>query len=202
MQVVSKAEFAALLGVSKARVSQYLDKGIIDAAALEGEGRSARIRVEVAREQVRQRRDITQAIVNGAAQVDAPAPVAPATETPVLPLERSVDAQLKAERLEAEQRKNRIAAREEAERAGQLLYAPQVRIEMSRLAAAINDANAAMLTDFATAIAAAYQLPQRDVLHLLRKVRREKAATVAAQARQQAGDVVAVTVADLDEAAA
>lgn len=58
---MSKAEFAELIRVSPSRISQYLSGGILDDAALVGSGRSARIRVNVAIEQIRARREPSQA---------------------------------------------------------------------------------------------------------------------------------------------
>lgn len=73
-QIVSKGEFAALLGVTPGRVSQYISGGKLDGDALVGEGRSARIRVDVAREQLRRRLDIGQRLGNGiGTRLDAPA---------------------------------------------------------------------------------------------------------------------------------
>ncbi|MCY1562405.1 hypothetical protein D9M68_997950 [compost metagenome] len=43
-----------------------------------------------------------------------------------------------------------------------------------------------MLADFAAAIAARFELPQRDVLHELRRVRTEKKAAEAERARERA----------------
>lgn len=64
-EIVSKGEFAALLGVHKSRVSQYISSGRIDGAALVGEGREQRIRVAVACEQLRRRLDPGQRLGNG-----------------------------------------------------------------------------------------------------------------------------------------
>ena len=55
--VVSKGEFARLINVTPGRVSQYIAEGKIFGPALGGEGHSAQIVVEVAREQLRKRLD-------------------------------------------------------------------------------------------------------------------------------------------------
>ena len=74
MTVVSKAEFAELMNVSRQRVSQWLSARQIDGEALVGEGRTARINVEVARQQLSARLSVSQrlgangkALLNGGA---------------------------------------------------------------------------------------------------------------------------------------
>src|SRR5271166_2768943 len=67
----TKAEFAALSGVTKGRVSQWLRTGKIDGTALVGEGRCARINIEVARRQLDARLDLSQRLgANGRAKLD------------------------------------------------------------------------------------------------------------------------------------
>ncbi|TIX19826.1 MAG: hypothetical protein E5V44_01955, partial [Mesorhizobium sp.] len=62
---MSKGDFARHINVTPGRVSQYISAGMIGKDALEGEGRSAKIIVSRAIEQIRQRRDISQALNNG-----------------------------------------------------------------------------------------------------------------------------------------
>jgi hypothetical protein len=50
---LSKVDFAAHIGVTKGRISQMIASGIIGRDAMQGEGRSARIVVEKAVEQIR-----------------------------------------------------------------------------------------------------------------------------------------------------
>lgn len=212
MQLMSKGDFATHIGVSAGRVSQYIAEGIIDRSALEGEGRSARVRVAIATDQIRTRRHVGQALGNGLqTRLSEPAPASvadasqarPATEaapsaTPV----RSDDVayQIQQERLESERRKNRLAAQDEAVRQGKLVHAEHVRAEMMRLGRQIHEENAAMLADFASAISGQYQLPQRDVLHLLRRVRAEKLAAASERARERAGGLAATVDVEVDEA--
>ncbi len=156
MQVASKGDFARIAGVSPGRVSQWIAEGKIGPDALDGEGRSARIKVDVALAQVKLRRDPGQAIGNGigtrlfADQGDAE----PKPSIPVLP-NRSDDVvyQIQQERLESERRKNRIASVDEAVKLGQLVPADEARAEMMRLARQVDEENGAMLADFASAIA-------------------------------------------------
>jgi hypothetical protein len=198
MQTLSKGDFAAHIGVSPGRVSQMIASRMIGPDALDGEGRAAKVIVARAVEQIRSKRDIGQSLGNGiSTRLDRPDDLAgqgKGTEPPPAAGEKqerppSVDDELKQERLQAERRRNRIAAEEEATRRGQLVDAVQVRAEMTRLARAVDEENAGMLSDFATAVAAEFQLPQRDVLHLLRRIRSEKKGQSAERARRRAASL-------------
>lgn len=191
MQVVTKGEFARLAEVSPGRVSQWISEGKIGADALQGEGRSARIIVERALAQVRLRRDVGQGLGNGIGTRlfdGAPEPCPPSRED-LPPRGDDVAYQIQLERLQAEKRKNRQASIEEAEHLGQLVPADAVRAQMARLARQVDEANAAMLADFANAISGRFSLPQRDVLHLLRATRNEKKGQLATVLARAANDV-------------
>jgi hypothetical protein len=76
-QIVSKSEFAAIAGVGRVRVSQYLAEKKIYGEAIVGRGRKARIRVRVALEQLGRALDVVQHLgANGRARTqgngDAP----------------------------------------------------------------------------------------------------------------------------------
>ena len=60
MAVVRKSEFAKLCNVSKGRVTQWITSGILDGAALVGEGRLAMIDVDIGRAQVMERRAVNE----------------------------------------------------------------------------------------------------------------------------------------------
>ncbi|RWB85935.1 MAG: hypothetical protein EOQ52_20510 [Mesorhizobium sp.] len=201
---MSKGDFARHINVSPGRVSQYIAAGMIGSDALQGEGRNAKVIVAKAVEQIRQRRDIGQALGNGLStrlDVDEPDEAAdggvllpadvgkPSDDSERLPKQPTVDDEIKQERLQSERRRNRVAAQEEAEKLGRLVDAGTVRAEMAKLAQAVDDENAGMLADFATAIAAQFSVPQRDVLHLLRRIRNEKKAAAADRARRRAASL-------------
>jgi hypothetical protein len=191
MRLLSKGDFAREVGISPGRVSQLIAEGKIGPDALEGEGRSARIRVDAALEQMRLRRDVGQSLGNGLnTKVFVAAPAeSPATgDGPGFAPPRTDDVayQIQLERLRSERRKNELAAVDDAVRHGGLVPADDVRQRMLRLARQVDDANAAMLADFASAVAGRFGLPQRDVLHRLREVRAEKKAAAAAVAREAA----------------
>lgn len=188
MQTMSKGDFARECNVTPGRVSQWLSEGVIGTDCLDGEGRNARIIVDRAKAQIELRRDPGQAMGNGLGTRLDFGPVEPETpDEPQRPQKRDdVAHQIQLERLEQEKRKNRRETIDEQERLGTLVPAGEVRAQMTRLAQQVDEANGAMLADFAAAIAARFELPQRDVLHELRRVRTEKKAAEAERARGRA----------------
>jgi phage terminase Nu1 subunit (DNA packaging protein) len=60
LEVVSKTEFARSVGVSPARVSQWLRDGTVSQEALLGHGRHARVKVDLALEMLRNRLDLAR----------------------------------------------------------------------------------------------------------------------------------------------
>jgi len=172
---VSKGEFAAIIGVTPGRISQYLAQGKITSAALVGHGRNAKIIVERARADLRLTLDISQRLGNGIdTRLDTD------DDMPLMDRRRfsdpepdelrkpSIDHVLKQEKLEQTRRATRNAAIADAQTAGQLTTVATAREEMIRMASSMLLTFEGSLTDFAAAIASTFKLPQRDVLHLLR----------------------------------
>ncbi|AKR58004.1 hypothetical protein XM25_19875 [Devosia sp. H5989] len=173
-QIVSKGEFARMIAVSPGRVSQMISSGMIGPDALVGEGRMARIRAALALSQIKSRRDIGQALGNGlGTRLEESATAhadfgqqAPADDEPrVLGTEDLI----KLERLAMERRRNRQAEEDDARRRGELMETKQARAEMTRMATSMLQSFEGALPDFATALAAKFELPQRDLLHELRR---------------------------------
>ncbi|RWD65508.1 MAG: hypothetical protein EOS36_07340 [Mesorhizobium sp.] len=201
MERLSRSDFAKRIGVTRGRVTQMISSGMIGPDALEGEGRAAKVIVAKAIDQIRQRRDVGQALGNGlstrldlspeeaAASDMLPAIGRPSEDGDRLLRPPTIDDEIKQERLQAERRRNRIAALEEAVRLGQLIDATSVKSDMAKLAQAVDDENAGMLADFASAVSAQFGLPQRDVLHLLRRIRTDKKAVAADRARRRAASL-------------
>ncbi len=152
----TKAEFAAMSGVTKGRVSQWLRTGKIDGAAIVGEGRHARIDVEAARRQLDARLDVSQRLgANGKAKLDG------VSSDPT-------DAAIKRQRLAQLELANERARAEAAASAGRYVEADVMRQELGRVAGRLVAAFEGALPELAAAIAAGSGLPQRDALHALR----------------------------------
>ncbi|GJD78002.1 hypothetical protein [Methylobacterium gregans] len=204
--IVSKSEFAKLCGVVPGRVTQWINEGKISGAALVGEGRSARIRVEVALRQLKLRRDVGQALANGSAtRLDIPVAFVPARAAIAAAgddvgedddgepdpyggwapdgASDDIDRKLKRAKLEAAERDNRIAAAKEAAAEGVFTETAAARSEMGKIAGQMMRIFEGALPEIATAIAAEFKIDARDVTHHLneqfRKVREQAAAAAA-----------------------
>ena len=197
---VSKSEFAALIEVHPSRVSQYISEGKISGEAIEGKGRHARIRVEIAKEQLRQLLDIDQRIgANAKARLDDAAP-----RGPLEPAPPTIDDKLKRERLEQLELANERAREDRAARAGVYVRADDARREMGRVASDLVTTFESALAEFATAVAAGSNLAHRDAVHLLRtawRSIRERSADRESRAVAVLAAVIADTNDELSDAA-
>lgn len=181
-QVATKAEFAALIGVSPGRISQYISAGKLGANELDGEGRAAKVRVPEALAALKLRLDPAQRLGNGiATRLEAvqPSPI-PAATAP-RPDDDELDRRLKQSKLDQEEAKARRAKEEERARAGIYVLAEDAKAEMAKLVGQLLQAIEGGLVDMASEIAAQHQLPQRDVIHLVRKHFREQRAKIASR---------------------
>ena len=187
-EIVSKSDFAKLCDVSPGRVTQWIVEGKISGEAIVGEGRSAKIRVEVARKQINMRRDVGQALGNGLGTRLATASTVVHEDDGAGEWDGGtddVDRKLKLSKLEASERANRMAALEEAEKTGLYTETAEVRSEMGRISGQVIRIVEGGLPEMATAIAAHFRLDGREVTHFVneqfRKVR-EQAAALAEEA--------------------
>jgi hypothetical protein len=175
-EVVTKGKFAALAGVTPARLSQWIAAGQIHGKALVGRGHRARIRVSVAQAQLKRTLDPIQHLgANGRARLGSEAADG---------IEGSVESEIKLQRLQQLELSNAKAREEAAIRSGRYLEADAVRQEMGRIAGRMAVLFEAGLVEMATAIAAKSNLPARDVLHILRttfRTIRERASKVEAE---------------------
>jgi len=188
---MSKGEFASHIGRSAACVSQYIRDGVIGADALVGEGRYARILVDVAKRQIATRRDVGQSLGNGLlTRVSGGADTPP---TVGLRGEPDTAEKIQLERLEWERRKNRQAQIEEARSAGLLVPVEDMRRALVGGLQTVVDVFTGMAPDLANEIAAVSNMPQRDVVHLVNKVitaRRAIAAKAIREATAQLPETV------------
>jgi hypothetical protein len=195
--VVTKGDFAKMIGVSPGRVSQMISEGMIGADALVGEGRMAKINASLAADQIRSRRDIGQALGNGiSTRLDMPdmpfAQTEQSPRRPTLPVEPATEDLIKLERLAAERRRNRQADEDDAKRRGELADSVQVRIEMAKIANEMLQTFEGALPEMATALAAKFELPQRDVLHELKQRFAEVRSAASERAKRKAVETPAL----------
>lgn len=177
--------------VSPGRVTQWITEGKI-ADCLVGEGRHAKIDVDKAFERLKLRLDAGQRLGNGAATV-----LAPITKQAEPSEVDALDLQLKKERLQQAQAANRKAAEEELARRGIYVRAEHASGAAGKLASTILQMFEGGMADVAAEMAAEYKLPQRDVVHFMRKRFREVRTRISAKL---AADAVAMpqTIDDTD----
>lgn len=195
MLLSSKSEFAERIGVSAARVSQYIAEGKIGPAEMEGEGRYARIRTEAAIEKLKLTLDPAQKIANG-----QPLPKAEAAPKPASEIDQ-LDLQLRREKLQQAQAQNRKALEEERARQGLYMRTADARAEMTKLMAMVLHHVEGGLTELAQAIAAQFNLPPRDVTHAVTQQSRAMRTKISERLASDA-DNLGDTIADEDGLAA
>ncbi|MAA99708.1 hypothetical protein [Stappia sp.] len=206
-RAVSAAEFARLRGVHRSQVTRYVKDGKISGDALVPSGRGVKIRVKLAMAQLRERLDIGQQIGNG---IDARTSLegeqsegarsegalfADVREVPGCRAAAgrgpSIEEQIKRERLRSVQFANRKAAEEEEARKGRLMETDAAQARMTGLVSQTLQAFEGGLADMATAIGERFELPQRDVLHLLKGEFRKVCASAAERARKRLAETPA-----------
>jgi hypothetical protein len=208
-EIVTKGRFAELRNVSPGRVSQWITEGKIRPDALVGDGRNAKINVTIATLQLRNSLDINQRAGNGLdTNLDLPLPAAAPTptvsdprrepDTPA-PVVDPIEEGIKKERLEQLRRSNRKQAEEEAARSGRYTDAAEASRRMGQLGAQLMSVVEGSLMEISTAIGAKFQIPQRDVLHLLRSEFRKVRANGAKLYRDQAAQLPLLVDAELDD---
>ncbi len=185
-EVISKSAFAGLCGVSNARVSQWLADGKLSGEAIVGHGYRARIRVDVARAQLRERLNITQRLATGRAKLDGEHGGKRQDATVHLGdgIAPPIEEDIKAERLAQLRHFNQRAAEEAALRAGAYVKATDARQQFGNIAARMMSTFEASFVQIANAIVASRAQTPRDVLRAMRSTWRE----VRAQAAKAQGD--------------
>lgn len=193
-ELMTKGEFAAFIGVSPGRISQYIAERQIFGDALEGEGRKARIRVAVAQEQLRKTIDPGQRFgANGKAlrmggevpAVPKPAetlfdhPTQPrAPSAAASPIDKDVD-ELAQLRLRRERVKTEQAEEERKHQKGLYTLSSAARQEAAKAVTAAFSVMDAGIQEMAEAIAERFSLPVRDVqqelVRAFRSVREKQA---------------------------
>ena len=194
MSAIRKSEFAKLCNVSAPCVSQWISGGKIDGAAIVGEGRSALIDPAIALKQLKERLATNERCgLNGLGTnldwwppaeeaprapdqaVHTPPPAGTTRPRPAPPPDDdddeepgSLDARLKAQKLEQNEILTRKLRTEERARDGIYMDAAGARGTMVRIASEMMKIFEGALPDFASAQAAKFQISQRESLHQLR----------------------------------
>jgi len=183
-KIVRKNVFAKMCGVTPARVSQWLSEGKLTGDALVGEGRTAKINVAVAIDQLKTRLDTSQRFgLNGlATRLEEPPAGAPAqlsfetapggdqaARSSQPDADDSFVKQIQTEKLrQAQLMTNRL---EEQDRLARGIYvrAKDVDNEITKIASQVLVAMEGALNDFSIAICGKFEIPARDVLPILKK---------------------------------
>lgn len=216
-EFATQADFARMMNVSRAAVSQWKSNGILTDAAFSEPNKKGKLVVSVATEDVRRNRDIGQSLGNGmatgagaSAEPVAPAPdlvpdaVAPDRVAPQpdqigdavhqkpvaqdIPRTPTPQDLLIEARLEKQLRENRLQAADEAVRAGLLMSSDDAREQMARIAGMMLQIFEGSLTDFSDVIARKFDVSQRDVLHLLKSEFRNVRSRAADKERARLAD--------------
>lgn len=198
-ETMTKGAFAAHIGVSAGRISQYIAEGKIYGDALEGDGRSAKIRPAIARQQLQKTLEPSQRFGANGAAVLKPSAAQPALQLassdgasappPRLTFTDDVADQLAAERLRQQQITTARLEREEALEVGRYMLTDEARRQTVR---AVSEAFKVMeqgIPEMAKAIAAQFGVPVHDATHTLLKAFREVRAKKAAGFRSLIDEV-------------
>jgi hypothetical protein len=177
--LMTKGDFAAAIKVSPGRVSQYIAEGKIFGDALAGEGRAAKIRASIARQQLSKTLEPSQRFgANGSAMRGSEAGAAPASilDRPEQAAPQGTPPQREAEvdelaqlRLRRERVATEKAEREDMLEIGRYILAADARRQMTR---AVNEAFKVMdlgLAEMAKAMAAEFGISQHDAQHALQR---------------------------------
>lgn len=180
---VSKTEFAWMAKVTQGRVSQWIAEGKIGPDEMTGEGRNAKIKVEPAFVKLKLRLDPSQRNGNGiGTNLNGTAPANKSDE---------LDERIKRAKAETAEALNRKSVEDEKARKGIYVLAGEASVEAGKLASTILEQFEAGLADIASEIAATYQLPQRDLQHLVHKRFRDLRVKVSSKLANEAADLPA-----------
>ncbi|MEM1376155.1 MAG: hypothetical protein AAGG69_02090 [Pseudomonadota bacterium] len=201
-QLITKTELAALAGVSKARVSQWLDEGIVQSDALVGTGRTAKVRRDLALRQIAKNRSVSQSMGNGAyTRVHLPTqPTVNADQSapplaPLEPVEDPIAKRTKLEKLEQAQIQTVRMRREEQVASGRYMLTEDHKMQLGRVASQIWQALDSATKAMAQTLVENSDLDERTARILAEKMLRTGRETVARQFADQR-EAMSATVTD------
>lgn len=180
--VITKTAFAELTKVSKGRVSQWISEGKLPADCFDGEGRTAKVIVDRALAALSRNLDPTQRYgVNGLATELTEIPAIPSGDPPPsLSVSTTREDEIRREKIVQAQMTTRKMAREEQAAAGRYVLTDQHRRAVGEATAKVMQVIEGGLSDVAQALAIEFDLPQRDVVHALRRAFKDVRARAAA----------------------
>ena len=189
--IATKGEFAKLANVSAGRVSQWISAGKITQAEMVGEGRDAKINVEAAFAKLNLRLDFGQRNGNGLGTILKLVQPTKEFKDPEPPKDEAdqLDLKLKQAKLAQAESANRKLAEDERARQGIYVLAEHASAEAGKLTSTIVQMFESGLVDMAAKIASTYQLPNRDVIHLMRKEMREVRVKISASLASELADM-------------
>ena len=216
-QLVRKVEFAAICGVTKGRVMQWIAEGKIKPDAIVGEGRGARINVELAAAQVEEGSNASQRYsTNGlstrlsretrpkaatATKLAAAKLATPKLEVAKLeaaPVEDTVEGLLKREKPRQAQLQTLRAEKEERKERGLLTDTAAARGEATRRTVEQLNQFESIVRDLASVAAGKFGVSGRDMLHLMQTEYKRLRAGIAENYRDSAKKKPKTTDDDLD----
>jgi hypothetical protein len=159
-ETVTKSAFAAILGVSPPCVTGWIRRGKLYGDALVGDpGRRKRIRVDIARQQLKETLDPSQRLGgNGKVRFDDE----PAGDR------GNLDSDIRRARLEQLELANERARMLREAEAGRYVRSDDVRLEMGRIAGRMLSVFEGALGEMAMAVTAKPNISPREALHILR----------------------------------
>jgi len=174
-KLITRAAFARLVDVSRVRVTQWLKEKKINGKAITGTGRQLRLDPDMARLQLVQNLDVAQRFGNGIGTqlADAPPPGKPPRGGSSASPSPSIEDRIRQEKLTEYEARNRRLKEQERERRGVYMRTDDARAEMAKIAAICLRVMEGGLVDLAAAMAAEFELSNRDALHLMRREFRE-----------------------------
>lgn len=202
--ILPKGEFAKLINVSAGRVTQYITEGKLHGPALKGEGRGAKIVVDIGLRQLRRNLDDGQMSGNGLdtrlGPVMQPVPVVAQAPRPA-PTDEDLTGgagdmlsdQIKVEKLKEIRGKNRRQEEEERQRRG--IYTPTADVvrALQRLADGMMQDFDGILNEMAAEAVAHPGIQHRDLLHLFRTLARKIRARAEEDLKRQATELAPTT---------
>lgn len=168
-ETLTKKAFAEKMGVSPGRLSQWLADGKIDNAALDGEGRHARIIVDVAQKQLAERLDPSQRFGLNGLKASRPEPQGAPDTSDQDDLPTTAEQQIVEQRLRQAELNTRKMAREDALASGRYMRTDEARRMLGESNSRMLQAFEGSLADMAQDVAAKFGIPARDVRHVLRQ---------------------------------